>query len=46
MNVDMLLVSGLLALTVVLFASERLRLDVVALLALLALMLTGILTPR
>lgn len=45
MNVDMLLVSGLLALTVVLFASERLRLDVVALLALLTLMLTGILTP-
>jgi di/tricarboxylate transporter len=40
-----LLVFGILALTVALFVSERLRLDVVALMALLALTLTGILTP-
>ncbi|WP_288089671.1 hypothetical protein [Roseiflexus sp.] len=41
----MLIVFGVLALTMILFASDRLRLDVVALLALLALLLTGILTP-
>jgi di/tricarboxylate transporter len=41
----MLIVFGVLALTIILFASDRLRLDVVALLALLALLLTGILTP-
>lgn len=41
----MLFVFGVLALTVILFASDRLRLDVVALLALLALLLGGILTP-
>jgi di/tricarboxylate transporter len=41
-----LLVFGILAVTIVLFVSERLRLDVVALLALLALTLTGILTAE
>lgn len=41
----MLFVFGVLTLTVILFASDRLRLDVVALLALLALLLGGILTP-
>lgn len=41
----MLIVFGVLALTMILFASDRLRLDVIALLALLALLLTGILTP-
>jgi len=40
-----LLVFGILVVTIVLFVSERLRLDVVALMALLALTLTGILTP-
>lgn len=36
---------GILAATIVLFASDRLRLDLIALFALLALLLTGILTP-
>jgi di/tricarboxylate transporter len=40
-----LLVFAILAATIALFVSERLRLDVVALLALLALTLTGILAP-
>jgi di/tricarboxylate transporter len=39
------LVFGILGATVVLFMSDRLRLDLTALLALLALALTGILTP-
>jgi di/tricarboxylate transporter len=39
------LVFAILAATILLFVSDRLRLDVVALLALLALALTGILTP-
>jgi di/tricarboxylate transporter len=42
---DIALVLGILAVTIVLFVSDRLRLDLVALLALLALTLTGILTP-
>lgn len=42
---DMLIVFGLLAATVALFISDRLRLDLVALLSLLSLTLTGILTP-
>jgi di/tricarboxylate transporter len=45
MTAEILLVYGILAGAVLLFVSERLRLDVVALLALLALALTGILTP-
>lgn len=42
MSADALLVFGLLAVTVVLFASDRLRTDVVALLVLLALLLSGV----
>ncbi|HEU5210479.1 MAG TPA: SLC13 family permease [Longimicrobiales bacterium] len=42
---DTLLVYVILAATIALFMSERLRLDVVALLALLALMISGVLTP-
>jgi di/tricarboxylate transporter len=45
MTGDTLLVFGLLAATVALFVSGRLRLDVVALLSLIALALTGLVTP-
>ncbi|HMQ29651.1 MAG TPA: SLC13 family permease [Chloroflexaceae bacterium] len=45
MTPETLIVFGILAATVALFLSDRLRLDVVALLALLALTLSGILTP-
>jgi di/tricarboxylate transporter len=45
MNSDTLLVFGLLAVTVVLFVSDRLRLDLVAIMLVIALMLTNILTP-
>ena len=45
MTTDMLLVFGLLAATIILFVSDRLRLDLVAMLALLALLLLGLLTP-
>lgn len=45
MNMDMVIVFAVLTLTVILFASDRLRLDVVALLALLALLLSDVLTP-
>ena len=45
MPIDALLVFGVLTLTIILFASERLRLDLVALCALLALMLVNVLTP-
>jgi di/tricarboxylate transporter len=41
----MTIVFAILAVTVLLFASGRLRLDLVALLAMLALLLSGILTP-
>jgi di/tricarboxylate transporter len=44
MTTDALLVFGILAATIALFVSDRLRLDLVALLSLLALALTGILT--
>ncbi len=40
------IVFGILAAAAVLFASGRVRLDVVALLTLLALMMTGVLSPR
>ena len=46
MNTDMIIVFALLAATVVLFVSDKLRLDLVAMMALLALLLTGILTPN
>jgi hypothetical protein len=45
MNLEMIIVFGILTLTVILFASDRLRLDVVALMVVLLLLLTGILTP-
>jgi len=44
-NPQMLVVFGVLGAAGVLFASGRVRLDIVALLSVLALMLTGILTP-
>jgi di/tricarboxylate transporter len=44
-NTDAAIVFGLLAATILLFASDRLRLDLVAVLALLGLLLTGVLTP-
>ncbi|MEE4376027.1 MAG: SLC13 family permease [Candidatus Competibacteraceae bacterium] len=45
MTGDTLFVFALLLTTVVLFASDRLRLDVVAILVVLALMLSGVLSP-
>lgn len=42
---EIAMVLAILAVTVVLFISDRLRLDVVALLALLALVLSGVITP-
>ena len=45
MSVDIVFLYGLLALTVLLFASEWVRLDITALGVILALMLSGILTP-
>jgi di/tricarboxylate transporter len=45
MTGSILLVYAILVVTVALFVSEKLRLDVVALLSLLALTLTGVLTP-
>lgn len=42
MNADALLTFGILVATIALFVSDRLRLDVVALLSLLALVLTGV----
>lgn len=42
---DLWLVFGILGATIALFASDRFRLDLVALLALLSLLLTGVLTP-
>ncbi|MEE4278815.1 MAG: SLC13 family permease [Halieaceae bacterium] len=45
MTDDQVLVFGLLLCTVALFVSDRLRMDVVALLVILALVLTGLLAP-
>lgn len=45
MSGESLLVFVILGVTIVLFVSDRLRLDLVALLALLSLLVTGILTP-
>jgi di/tricarboxylate transporter len=45
MTGDTLLVFGILAATIALFVSDRFRLDLVAVLSLLALALTGVLTP-
>ena len=46
MTASIALVYGILLGTILLFVSERLRLDVVALMALLGLTITGILTPE
>jgi len=40
------LVFGILAITIILFVSDKLRLDLIALMSLIALSLTGILTPK
>lgn len=39
-------VFGILAITIILFVSDKMRLDLIALMSLLALSLTGILTPK
>lgn len=44
MTTDLLIVFAILAITIALFLSDRLRLDLVALIALLALMLSGVIT--
>jgi di/tricarboxylate transporter len=46
MTVDMFIVFGLLAIVIILFVSDRLRLDLIAIMGLLALMLLDILTPQ
>jgi di/tricarboxylate transporter len=46
MNADAGVVFGILGVAGILFASGRVRLDVTALLVVMALMLTGVLTPR
>ena len=46
MTADIIVVLSILGLAVLLFASERLRVDVVALLVLIALVLTGLVTPE
>ncbi len=46
MSPDAAIVFGILGIAAVLFASGRVRLDVTALLVVLALMLSGVLTPR
>jgi di/tricarboxylate transporter len=45
MTPDMLFVFALLVISIALFLSQRLRMDLIAILAVLALMLSGILTP-
>jgi di/tricarboxylate transporter len=46
MSGETFFVFGVLGLTIVLFASDRVRLDIVAILVVLALMLSGVLTAR
>ena len=46
MSADIVFVFSLIGIVAALMASNRVRFDVVALLVLLALMLSGILTPR
>ena len=46
MTGGILLVLGLLLATILLFASDRLRMDIVAILVLLALMMSGLLAPK
>jgi len=45
MSIDTLFVFGLLLVTVILFASDRVRLDIIAIAVILLLMLSGLLTP-
>ena len=45
MTGETLFVFGLLLVTIILFVSDRLRLDVVAMLVIVALMLSGLLSP-
>lgn len=45
MTIDIVLVFGLLLVTIALFVSDRLRMDVVAILLIIALAVTGLLTP-
>jgi di/tricarboxylate transporter len=45
MTGETLFVFGLLLVTIILFVSDRLRLDVVAMLVILVLMLSGLLSP-
>lgn len=46
MTIDMLIVFGLLAIIIILFVSDRLRLDLIAMMGLLALLLLDILTVQ
>jgi di/tricarboxylate transporter len=46
MTFEMLLVFAILGVTIFLFVLDRIRLDLVAMLSLLALLLTDILTPN
>ncbi len=46
MTIDMLIVFGLLAIMIILFVSDRLRLDLIAMMGLLALLLLDILTVQ
>ncbi len=46
MTGEILFVFALLLITVILFVSERLRLDIVAIMVILALMLSGLLSPK
>jgi di/tricarboxylate transporter len=45
MTADIMMVFGLLLVAVALFVSDRLRMDVVAILLIIALTVTGLLTP-
>ena len=46
MNIEQIVFLAILAGTLALFVSERIRIDVAAMMTLLALALTGILTPE
>ena len=46
MTGEILLVFAILAITIALFISDRLRMDIVAILAILALLLSGLLSPK
>jgi di/tricarboxylate transporter len=46
MNIDSVIVLSILAIAVFLFVTEKLSIDLVAMLVLMALILTGLLTPE